>query len=292
VIIGQSVYLIIASVLIMEGFGLIAIVSAQASSVIIVRILSYHSFFTSSIKQAIHEAIPRSNHEIFQAIYPNAVKMGLTFLGAFLVNRSALFIGSFYLSLEQIASYSITVQLISLLAALAGIYTTTYQPKIVQFRVEQNKEAIKNLYLTGELVLFITFLTGGLGLLLLGPWGLHLIGSKTQLMPMMITALAVVVGSLESNHATAGSVLLTKNEVPFFKASLLSGGFTVILLFFFFNITHFGLWSMILAPGIAQGIYQNWKWPLEVKKEFDIKIDDIQHVIQSKICILFKSKEL
>jgi O-antigen/teichoic acid export membrane protein len=62
VIIGQSVYLVIASVLIMEGFGLIAIVSAQASSVIIVRILSYHSFFTSSIKQAIHEAIPRSNH--------------------------------------------------------------------------------------------------------------------------------------------------------------------------------------------------------------------------------------
>jgi O-antigen/teichoic acid export membrane protein len=291
VIIGQSVYLIIASVLIMEGFGLIAIVSAQASSVIIVRILSYHSFFTASIKQAIHEAIPRSNHEIFQAIYPNAVKVGITMLGGFLVTRSAMFIGSLYLSLEQIASYGITMQLIGVISTLAGIYTATYQPKIVQFRVEQNKEAIKNLYLKGELVLFVTFVAGGLGLLLLGPWGLHFIGSKTQLMPFKIMALAVLVGFLESNHATAGNILLTKNEVPFFKASLLSGGFTVILLFFFFNFTHLTLWAMILAPGIAQGIYQNWKWPLEVKKELAITIDDMHHLVCNKYNTLFGNKE-
>ena len=208
-----------------------------------------------------------------------------------MVTRSAMFIGSLYLTLEQIASYGITMQLIGVISTLAGIYTATYQPKIVQFRVEQNREAIKNLYLKGELVLFFTFVAGGIGLLFIGPWGLHLIGSKTQLLPFSIMVLAVVVGFLETNHATAGNILLTKNEVPFFKASLLSGGFTVILLFFFFNFTHLTLWAMILAPGIAQGIYQNWKWPLEVKKELAITIDDMHHLFYNKYNTLFGNKE-
>jgi O-antigen/teichoic acid export membrane protein len=288
VIIGQSVYLLIASVLILKGFGLIAIVSAQASSVMIVRSLSYRSFFTVSIKQALHDAIPRPKHEIFHAIYPNAVKIGLTSLGGFMVTRSAMFIGSIYLPLEQIASYGITMQLIGVISALAGIYTATYQPKIVQFRVEKNREAIKHLYLKGELVLFLTFVAGGVGLLFVGPWCLHLISSKTQLMPFGIMALAVIVGFLETNHATAGNILLTKNEVPFFKASLLSGGFTMLLLFLFFNFTHLALWAMIAAPGIAQGVYQNWKWPLEVAKELKIKFTDIQNIGTKGANVLYK----
>jgi O-antigen/teichoic acid export membrane protein len=48
-IVGQAVYLVIATILIMAGKGLVAIVSAQAASVIIVRWLSYYSFFTKEI---------------------------------------------------------------------------------------------------------------------------------------------------------------------------------------------------------------------------------------------------
>jgi hypothetical protein len=66
----------------------------------------------------------------------------------------------------------------------------------------------------------------------------------------------------------------------------------MILLFLFFTFTHLTLWALILAPGIAQGIYQNWKWPLEVAKELKIKITDIQYVLRIKFRILFTSKEL
>ncbi|MGC9151647.1 MAG: O-unit flippase-like protein [Microbacter sp.] len=282
VIIGQSVYLLIASVLILKGFGLIAIVSAQASSVFIVRTLSYRSFFTPAVKQALKSAVPRPKNEILHAVYPNAVKVGLTSLGGFMVTKSAMFIGSLYLTLEQIASYGISMQLIGIIAVLAGIYTSTYQPKIVQFRVEQNLEGIKYLYIRGALVLFLTFVAGGIGLLFIGPWALHLIGSQTQLMPFAVLLLATFVGFLESNHSMAGSVLLTKNEVPFFKASLLSGGFTVLLLFSFFYFTHLTLWAMILAPGIAQAVYQNWKWPFEVIKELNVTFADIRYLVNSK----------
>lgn len=288
VIIGQSVYLGIAATLIIAGFGLIAIVSAQASSVIIIRWLSYQSFFTSEIKQKLKEAVTRSKNEVLKAITPNAVKIGLTSLGGFMVQRSAIIIGSLYLSLEEIASYGITMQLIGVIAGLAGIYTATYQPKIAQLRVMENNQAIKEIYLKGQFVLLLTYIAGGLGLLFLGKWGINLIGSQTQLMTTALIFFAISISFLENNHAIAGGILLTRNEVPFFKASLIFGSLTVLLLLFFFQNTQLGLWALIIAPGIAQGIYQNWKWPYEVKKELQISIYDYKTLVK-KIFSIFKS---
>jgi hypothetical protein len=86
---------------------------------------------------------------------------------------------------------------------------------------------------------------------------------------------AIVVSFLESNHSIAAMILLSKNEVPFFKASLLSGAATITLLFIFFHFTNIGILSMIAAPGIAQGVYQNWKWPLTVIRDIKISKNDL-----------------
>jgi len=45
----------------------------------------------------------------------------------------------------------------------------------------------------------------------------------------------------------------------------------LILLFFLLGYLKLGLWGLILAPGIAQLCYQNWKWPMEMIKEINKK---------------------
>lgn len=276
IITGQLTYLTTAVVLILLGQGLIAIVSAQALSVIIIRSLSYRSFFTPSIKQKLNYAKSYNHDEVLKAIYPNAIKVGLTALGGFVVSRASIFIGSLYLSLQQIASYGITMQLIYVISALASIYTFTFAPKIAQHRIQGNNLlAIKKIYLKGQIILFITYLTGGLGLIIIGNFLLFIIGSKTQLMHYTLIALQVFITFLERNHDISASIIIqSKNEVPFFKASLCSGGMTILLLVFFLNFTNLGLWSLLLSPGIAQVLYQNWKWPLTVIRELNIKLSD------------------
>lgn len=275
VIVGQSIYLGIAAILIIAGFGLIAIVSAQASSVIIVRWLSYHSFFTFEIRQKLKETVTRHKNEVLKAIYPNALKIGLTSIGGFMVQRSAIIIGSLYLSLEAIASYGITMQLIAVIASLAGIYTTTYQPKIAQLRVEQDIPTIKELYIKGQFVLVFTYILGGLGLLLFGEWGINLIGSQTQLMSIWLIIIALILSFEQSNLIIAGGILLSKNEVPFFRAALISGISIIFGLIVFFQLFDWGLFIMLLVPLIVDVSYQTWKWPLEVKKELNISFEDI-----------------
>ena len=110
--------------------------------------------------------------------------------------------------------------------------------------------------------------------------------NKTQLMSQLLISLAIVVSFLETNHSIAASILLSKNEVPFFKTSLLFGSITILLLLFFFQFNIMGLMVMVVAPGIAQGIYQNWKWPLEVAKELEIKKIDLSKAILTTFRIM------
>ncbi|MEI6576785.1 MAG: O-unit flippase-like protein [Bacteroidota bacterium] len=274
VIVGQTVYFLIATILIMSGFGLVAVISAQVSSVIIIRWLAYHSFFTMDLKHRLNMVLPRPPKEVLKAIYPNALKIGLTSLGAFVVQRSAIIIGSLYLPLEVIATYSITIQLISVIASLAGIYTLTYQPKMAQLRVDSNSYAIKTLYLKGQIVFLMTYILGGISLLIFGELALNFVGSQTKLLPSIIVLVALIISLLENNHGIAGAILLTNNEVPFFKASLLAGAITICILIVMFYYTNVNIWAMILAPGIAH-LYNNFKWPYEVIKQLNISLKDI-----------------
>ena len=265
-IVGQLIYLFVAVVMIVLQFNLIAVVCAQALSVIIRRFLSHKTIYTAEFKQRLHGVIAQSRRNILKLIYPNAVKVGLTGLGTFLITRSTVIIGSLYLSLETIASYGITMQIIAIIAGLATVYFSAYQPKMVQFRAQNNMPEIKHIYLKACFLLFGTYIICGAGLLCLGDWLLNVIGSQTPLLNKSVVALALIVMLLESNHAIAGGILLTKNEVPFFRASLFAGIVTVLLLFTFLEYTQAGVFGLILAPGIANGIYNNWKWPSEAIK--------------------------
>jgi len=263
-VLGHLAFLIAAASLLLLDYGLIAIVVAQACSVLLIRWLSHRLFFTPELKHLLHQAIAHDGREVLKFISPNAIKVGLTSFGGFLILRSSIIIGSLYLSLEEIGSYGISMQLILVLSGMGGIFVGTYLPKIAQLRVEGNSNEIGNLYLKGQLLLLATYVAGGAVLITFGEQVIALIGSETHLLTPPVLFVALLISLLETNHSVAASVLLSKNEVPFFKPSLLSGAANILLLLFLFETTTIGVWAMVLAPGIVQACYQNWKWPLEV----------------------------
>ena len=266
-IIGQAAYLLVSITFILLGFGLVAIASAQVVSVVLGRILIYFAVYTDDLKNRLKTTSEKEKKEIFNAVYPNAIKVGLTGVGAVMALRLQPIIGSMYLSLNTIASYGITLQLIGVLSATSNVYFNTYQPKVVQYRVQNNISAIKDIYKRNCFILAAVYILGGVCLLLFGSWALNLIGSKTPLLPNMLILVALLVSLLETNHGIAGGILLTKNQVPFFRSSIIFGSVTVILLFIFLQFFNMGVWALVLAGGLAQVVYNNWKWPLEVIKE-------------------------
>ena len=268
VLLGYLMYVIVAVVFLMLGYGLIAIVSAQFISNIIIRLGASISFFTKGIKEKLKYADDSNYKDVLTAISPNAVKVGLSALGSFVINKSSTFLGPYFVSLADMGAYGVTLQLINVVASVSQVFTNVYIPKVFQWRVEKKIEKIKHIFYTSSLILFVVFLGSYVVVLFFGNWTLNLMHSNTQLISNGLLSLLFIHTYLSTNHANAAQYLLSKNEVPFFKASLWSAFFTLILFIIFEVFLDLKLVGMILAPTIAQLVYQNWKWPLEVIKDF------------------------
>jgi O-antigen/teichoic acid export membrane protein len=213
---------------------------------------------------------------------PNAVKLGLTGLGSLLTSRVSVIIGALYLALTDIASYGITIQIIWVIVSVSSVYSSTFMPKIAQFHVQENKDSIKKIYLKSCWVMLLTYLTGGSLLILFGNPVLQLIKSNTLLLAAPQIAVLLFINLLVTNHSIAGQIIMQQNKIPFFKADIITGGVTLLLLFLFLQFTDMKIWGMILAPGIACACYNNWKWPWVIIKEYHIGYKDVINSILTR----------
>ena len=264
---GQTVYIGLAIGLIYAGLGLTAIVASQLISTVIRRVLMYRVFYTPELKARLDEAEPQEPKEILSAVTPNAVKIGLTQLGGFLVTKSAILIGSVFLTLEEVACYGITLQVMDILARCAMVFYQSYMPKLAQCRAENNISGLRRYYLLCTGSLLAVFVVGGIIWICLGNWALDLISSQTHFVPTAMLCAMLLIAILENNHAQSAGFIMADNKIPFFIPSLVSGAATVLLLWIFLSPLHLGIWGLILAPGLTQLAYQNWKWPSVVIKE-------------------------
>ena len=204
--------------------------------------------------------------------------MGLTSLGGFMVQKSAILIGSLFLTLSEIASYGVTVQIINVIATIALIYHTTYLPKITQLRVLGDTHKITVLYIKGKIIYAALFLIGAILFYNVGSYLLHLIKSNTTLVSSTVMIFLLIIAFIENNIIMASNIILTKNEVPFYKASIASGFLIVLFLFLSFKFTQFGILSMVIVPLVVDIAYQGWKWPLDVIKELGITLVHFKQV--------------
>jgi O-antigen/teichoic acid export membrane protein len=269
-VVAYLIYLLVAISLIILRFNLIAIVSAQTLMVVLKRILAYYSIFTPEFNRLLRNVVAQGEKKIIKIVFPNAVKFGLNSLANFLIFKSANIIAPLYFSLNIVASYGITIQIVDIIGVLSGIYYSTYQPKIAQYRILNNMTNIKRLYLQSCAFMLLILVVFGAGLFFAGDWALEMIKSKTTLLSKSFIAMALFVYLLEKNNNIARGIISTKNELPFYKAALYTGVATVILLLVLLKYTSLGVWGLIILPGVTQIIYHAWKWPIEAMKELKI----------------------
>ncbi|MDD3321947.1 MAG: O-unit flippase-like protein [Paludibacter sp.] len=271
IIISQSVRILVSVICLLLKMGIISMIIGMFFGDIVNRTLSYYSFYDKKIKAQIKEAIVMPVMEVMKIMAPNAFKIGLTTLGYFALTQAILLISPFYLTLSEVAEYGISKQLVSLILSIGGTWFGTFYPQLTQYRIRDENENVKRLYVKGILTVAIVFIVAGTGLLWFGNSILEMIHSKTFLLNNWILLAMLIFSFFEACQSISTSTLLTKNEVPFFKSVLISGGASLLLLFILFNFTNLGVWSMVLAPGIVLSLYHNWKWPYMVIKELNIK---------------------
>jgi uncharacterized linocin/CFP29 family protein len=99
---------------------------------------------------------------------------------------------------------------------------------------------------------------------------LDALGKGTRLLPPGPMLALACVFFLEMNHSVFANYLTTLNRVPFMASAIASGVATVALALVFCGFGGMGVWGLILAQGLVQASYNNWKWPREALRDVDI----------------------
>ena len=181
-----------------------------------------------------------------------------------------MFLAGLYLSLKEIATYGLMMQLVGLIVTVSGTLFGIYQPRFSALRVEGNNNLLFKEFAFTMNAYYFLYVLGTCCLLFLGPWALTLIGSNALLPSLWILSIYALIIFLEGNHSNFATFIVTKNNIPFLESSLLSGGCIALGSFLSLKYTSFGIPGLILVQGLTQLVYANWKWPYVVCKEFKV----------------------
>lgn len=266
----RLVYLLLAFLFLKLNFGLFSIVIANLVSPFVSRAILIFSFYDKEIKKELSKVsfTKLEKRECFNNIWYNAKKVGVAALGAFGIQKSSMFFAGLFLTSAQIASFGVLQQFIGVAIALSVTLFNAYTPKIAGYFVGRNKSQLKfdfELCLGAFYCIYLFLVTG---IAILGPAILTIIGANAVLPTLLFMILYFVVQLLEQNHSLFATIIALNNKIPYVKPSLISGGGIVIGLFLSLKFSKIGIWSLILVPGIIQLLYNNWKWPYVVCRDY------------------------
>lgn len=265
-IITKSVYLILAVVCLLLGYGIMAIAVANLVSVVVNRVLARYFFYKDGIALQLKE-VEVTKERLFPIIWHNAKKIGIGSVGAYFVQKGNVLFLSMFLPLESVAPFGLTTQVITILSGLSPLYLSTHLPEIYKFQINHQLNEIRRVFGESVFVFVVLYVVGAIFILLWGNEILSLIDSKTHLISSFPLLLYLVVQFLESNHGMAALLITTRNEVPYVGASLISGGLIALITLLSLAFTNLGVMGVILSAGFVQLCYNNWKWPAVVCKE-------------------------
>lgn len=274
------------------NLGLIGISLGNLASVLVTRVLSSKKFFTKELKEELKNVDSKIDKKLFKIIFHNANKLGLVSLGAFLILKGNTLIASKYLSLDIVAQYGLSLQLFTILSSISTTLLTVFIPKIVQNRIKENGEGIKEIYSMCFVLNIFIFISGVISIVYVAPYFISILGSNTKLLDSNKMLFMGGYLLLEMIHSNAAIFITTRNRVPFVKASILSGIAIILISLFLINFTDLGLWSLLISQAVIQLLYNNWKWPLEVNKELKINFFDLWKIGIKKIIKILKGEKI
>ena len=294
----RLMYITLTYLFLLLGWGLLGVTLANLIAPFINRGISYKYFFSDEVKNKINQhTVPKSEViKLFNIIWHNAQKLGLVFVGSYAISKLSLFLAGLYLSMEEIASYGLMMQLVGLISSVAMTLYFAYQPRFASLRVQNDQRQLVDSFSFTLIVFYFLFIVGGVSLILFGPWLLMIIKSNAMLPSIWILVFYLLITLLENNHSCFATLIVTKNNIPFVIPSLLAGGLIGIGSFISLKFTALGILGLVIVQGFCQLIYNNWKWPLEVLREFNISFPKLVYtgicMVKSKTYSTFYGREI
>ena len=268
VVLSQLLHIAIASLLLVMGFGIISMVVGQIASVVVNRVLAYRAFYDKETSELIQNSKPAEWRGLLKNLWNTAYKSGLTGISWIISNRMLAAFAGIYIPLSAVGDYGLSKQVAEITYTLSVVWFVTFYPKITQHKISSNFIQLKRMYFKALAIALAVGLFCFAGAFLAGDFTLDLIGSKTRFISGPLFALLLVSAIFDSFTYISTSLLLAGNEVPHFKAQLVTALVTVFVIFLFLHFTDWGVAALVIIPLLSNLVYNHWRWALAAIRSF------------------------
>jgi hypothetical protein len=258
---GYALKLILSSVLLILGCGVLSIFAAGLVASAVIRSLS-----RSAVRRAAPappaDALPRDELiGLFRTLWPNSWRIGLQLISTYVMALLLMLICKEKFELAGAGQYGFSLNIAAVIQAIASVWVTVKWPAIQQLRSRNDVAAIQRLFWGRIWLETLTFIGLAALAILVTPFLLKIGGLQKEVLPAPWFLVLLLNAFLETQMIIWGTLLTTENKVPTLWPIALSNALTVVLVMVLLEKTSIQLGAFALAPLIVGALFNYWYWP-------------------------------
>ncbi len=212
--------------------------------------------------------------ECLGIIWATAWKDGLVMIAQYFSTQANTLICAYYIDLTTTSSYGIITQITSVLASVSMAYFSAYQPKCSSSYLKKDKTELKEIVCSSVFVYKLIYIVGVISFVIIGIPVLRFVRPNMDIDFEMLI-LIVVFYYLYYQHCLFASIIASSNELPFYKAFVISAVFSFTVSILLVKKFDWGTIGLVAGQLIVNLMYNDWKWPLYTLKMINLNILDI-----------------
>lgn len=205
------------------------------------------------------------NQVSISEILRNTRLLAINSISGFLILRFSMLASVLVLDVNTSTQYNLTITLYLSLYGICLEITRNYTTRLNIHQAKKNLIQLRAIYRHMRFLTLSIFAAGASILIFFGNSLLQRMSPGFNLLPLAPLIVIFLIYMLELNHTISAIYLSSHNYFPMTGYVILAG--TFIAFVGAAASTLFSFWGFILAHGLIQLLYNNWKWPYMVRKE-------------------------
>lgn len=185
---------------------------------------------------------------------------GVVSLAMYGATQATTLLCSGFFGLAESATYSVMLQLANAIANLSCAYARSFLPQFQSAFVQGDWETMRSVPARGVSCYCAAELVGSVGTAFAVLPVLALFKDDFICDPGMFLVLSAYLFLL-NQHSLYCQLIVSMNEIPYFKAYIATTVVGIILTCLFCGPLCMGVWGLILGQALPQLCYNNWRWP-------------------------------
>lgn len=257
--IAYGLRLVMACVFLLKGWGLLSLPLASLITSLVIWNFSRARCLAALAMVPSPQHVDWKGH--FRTIWPNSWRLGIYFSGGYLLGITNQNLCAYVFGLDASGIYGFSVQVVTIIGGMAGVWTLVKWPLLGQFIAARNLDGLRRVLWSRLWLQVASYSVLAVAAMVVGPFLIDLIHSDKEMLPVIWMALLATNGVLETHCSVWNTFISMWNQLPMLWPSLITNGAALLINVSLILLPDAHPGYLVVGPLLAGVAFNYWYWP-------------------------------